>query len=308
MAKESDPDSRPITVEELIARTSDENAFPRADSLSVRRAATGRKAASADDSGPTASGMPGYTPPPAKTRNRVVGASGMPAYTPSGDAKRPADSANVVTGIIPVVSGGEDDSDRLDTGELRAVDPDDLLGEDLPSGGQPADDRASRTDTGTIPAAAAAVGAAGAGTDEGDETAVADAADGFDDFDDNDDAEGGDHLASSDELEAAQRADAETAESATDTDEDSAADRSPIWSWLGLIGEVILGVAVGAGLFWGFTVLWKQYVYFALILAVLVIFAIVTFAYVLRKRDLPTTLLALAVGLIVTIGPLVLLV
>ncbi|MFT3661123.1 MAG: hypothetical protein QM809_06900 [Gordonia sp. (in: high G+C Gram-positive bacteria)] len=83
---------------------------------------------------------------------------------------------------------------------------------------------------------------------------------------------------------------------------------SALLGWLGLIGEVVLGLAIGAGLFWGFTVLWKQYVYFALVLAVLVIFAIVTFAYVLRKRDLPTTLLASAVGLIVTIGPLVLLV
>ena len=306
MAKESDPDSRPITVEELIARTSDENAFPRADSLSVRRAATGRKAASADESAPTASGMPEYTPPAAKPRNRVVGASGMPAHTPSGDDERRTDErrkdpATAVTGIIPVVSDDED-SDRLDTGELRPVDPDDLVGEDLPAGESPAADDAKRPATGAIPAAAGAalIGARGKG-----EAATTGEAD---DFVDVDDAEGGDHLASRDELAAAERADAEAAEAEEDDAEEGDTGRSPIWGWLGLLGEVILGVAVGAGLFWGFTVLWKQYVYFALVLAVLVIFAIVTFAYVLRKRDLPTTLLALAVGLIVTIGPLVLLV
>ena len=48
--------------------------------------------------------------------------------------------------------------------------------------------------------------------------------------------------------------------------------------------------------------------YFALVLAVVVIFGIVTFAHLVRRtRDLPTTLLALGVGLLVTIGPLVLL-
>ena len=62
------------------------------------------------------------------------------------------------------------------------------------------------------------------------------------------------------------------------------------------------------GLFWGFTELWKWNVYFALVLAVLVIFGIVTFAHLVRRtKDLTTTLLALGVALIVTIGPLVLL-
>ena len=83
--------------------------------------------------------------------------------------------------------------------------------------------------------------------------------------------------------------------------------QSPILGWLTFVGELIVGLAVGAGLFWGFTELWKRYVYLALILAIVVIFAIVTFAHVLRKRDLPTTLLALGVGMVVTIGPLVLL-
>ena len=85
-------------------------------------------------------------------------------------------------------------------------------------------------------------------------------------------------------------------------------DRSPAKAWLLVIGEAILGLAVGVGLFWGFTELWRWNVYFALVLAVLVIFGIVSFTHAVRhSRDLFTTLLALGVGLIVTIGPLVLL-
>ncbi|GAC68019.1 hypothetical protein [Gordonia soli] len=93
---------------------------------------------------------------------------------------------------------------------------------------------------------------------------------------------------------------------------DAVADRaskySPLVQWLIIAGQAIIGLAVGLGLFWGFTELWKWNVYFALVLAVLVIFGVVTFAHVVRRtRDLTTTLLALGVGLIVTIGPLVIL-
>ncbi|MET9199236.1 hypothetical protein [Gordonia sp. NPDC003585] len=92
----------------------------------------------------------------------------------------------------------------------------------------------------------------------------------------------------------------------TDLDEDT--EPSPMKAWLMVIAQVVAGLAIGVGLFWGFTELWKWSVIFALVLAVLVIFGIVTFAHLLRRnRDLPTTLLALGVGLLVTIGPLVLL-
>lgn len=85
-------------------------------------------------------------------------------------------------------------------------------------------------------------------------------------------------------------------------------EHSPITAWALLILEVLAGIAIGIGLFWGFTELWRWNVWFALVLAVLVIFGIVTFAHVVRHaRDLFTTLLALGVGLIVTMGPLVLL-
>ncbi|NMO03884.1 hypothetical protein HH308_21965 [Gordonia sp. TBRC 11910] len=87
-----------------------------------------------------------------------------------------------------------------------------------------------------------------------------------------------------------------------------AAKHSPVMQWLLLIGQTIVGLAVGAALFWGFTELWKWNVIFALVLAAVVIFGIVTLVHVVRRRhDLISTLLALGVGLIVTIGPLVLL-
>lgn len=113
--------------------------------------------------------------------------------------------------------------------------------------------------------------------------------------------------------------DTDTADTDTDTPETDTADTdtapakkgrfdSPLAAWLLVIGESLVGLAVGVGLFWGFTELWKWNVYFALVLAVLVIFGVVTLTHAVRRsRDLPTTLLALGVGLIVTIGPLVLL-
>ena len=79
-------------------------------------------------------------------------------------------------------------------------------------------------------------------------------------------------------------------------------------AWALVIGESILGIAVGIGLFWGFKRLWEWNVPFALVLSVVVIFSIVTLTHVVRRsRDLATTLLAVGVGLLVTIGPLVLL-
>ncbi|WP_238421432.1 hypothetical protein [Gordonia sp. 'Campus'] len=88
-------------------------------------------------------------------------------------------------------------------------------------------------------------------------------------------------------------------------DEDT---RSPALAWLLIFGQAVAGLAVGVGLFWGFTELWRWNPYFALVLAVVVIFGIVTLSHVVRRtKDLPTTLLALGVGLLVTIGPLVLL-
>lgn len=98
--------------------------------------------------------------------------------------------------------------------------------------------------------------------------------------------------------------DAATAPSATADAEGPSPARQ--WATLGL--QVIAGLVVGVGLFLGFTELWRWNVYFALVLAVVVIFGLVTFVHVVRRSsDLVSTLIALAVGLVVTIGPLALL-
>ena len=291
MGSKRDPESKWITVSDLIARTGgDDEAFPRADSVSVRRTESAEEAepkASAPRA-TGASGMPEHTAPkPAvekATRGRVIGASGMPDYTPS---------TNAVTGIIPVVS---DDPDAV-----YPVERDDLLGEDLPA--------IEVREASTAPVAPGGTDSAGPDgaaefTELDAETTAALAATEAG-------AEGtsGDHLASAAEVaEAEEAADAAQAAQEAVAEETGSAERSALWGWLSLIGEVVLGLVVGAGIFWGFTVLWKRYIYLALILAVLVIFAIVTFTYALRKRDLPTTLLALGVGLLITIGPLVMLV
>ncbi len=302
MAKE--PDSRPITVEELISRAGQVgDHFPRADSVAVFREA-GEAGQEAAAHAPGASGMPDYAKPVVKPRARIIGASGMPAYTPA-PAVGPDESPNVVTGIIPVVT----DQQAVDTGALRAVDADDLIGVELPATESELPRATVIEATGALPATTVVrAGAAPVNANPDDDL--------FADFDDTTvaalvdagAAEGGDHLASAGELAAAQDSALLLDDDGEPTGEGGKPDRSPLWGWLALVGEVVLGLAVGAGLFWGFTVLWKQYVYLALVLAVVGIFAVVTFAYVLRKRDLPTTLLALAVGVIVTIGPLVLLV
>ncbi|GED99007.1 DUF308 domain-containing protein [Gordonia crocea] len=87
-----------------------------------------------------------------------------------------------------------------------------------------------------------------------------------------------------------------------------AAKHSPTTQWLIIIGQVIVGLVVGAAGFWGFVELWRWNPVFALILSAVVIFGIVTLVHLVRRRhDLPTTLLALGVGLLITIGPLILL-
>ncbi len=81
-------------------------------------------------------------------------------------------------------------------------------------------------------------------------------------------------------------------------------------SWLVLAAEVVLGLAAGAGLFYGFFRLWnwgggKATIALTVVLAFIVIIGIVTFTHYLRKTtDYLTLALALLVGLVITFGPL----
>ncbi|BBZ06177.1 hypothetical protein MDOR_03460 [Mycolicibacterium doricum] len=75
-----------------------------------------------------------------------------------------------------------------------------------------------------------------------------------------------------------------------------------------IVGQCIIAVAFGAGLFIAFDQLWKWNNIVALVLSVLVILGLVVGVRVVRRtEDIASTLIAVAVGALVTLGPLALL-
>lgn len=98
-----------------------------------------------------------------------------------------------------------------------------------------------------------------------------------------------------------------------DLEDDEATDRAPSTTssfvrgaWV--VGQCIIAVAFGAGLFIAFDQLWKWNNIVALVLSVLVILGLVVGVRVVRKtEDIGSTLIAVAVGALVTLGPLALL-
>lgn len=96
-----------------------------------------------------------------------------------------------------------------------------------------------------------------------------------------------------------------------DVDEDDLEDEStmsPAAHGALVVGQCILAVLFGAGLFIGFDQLWKWNNIVALVLSVLVILGLVVGVRVVRKtEDIGSTLIAVAVGALVTLGPLALL-
>jgi hypothetical protein len=94
-------------------------------------------------------------------------------------------------------------------------------------------------------------------------------------------------------------------------DEDTEAAPSGMSSFMRaawVVGQCILAVAFGAGLFIAFDQLWKWNNIVALVLSVLVILGLVVGVRVVRKtEDIGSTLIAVAVGALVTLGPLALL-
>ncbi|MFC7673475.1 hypothetical protein ACFQWH_10370 [Mycolicibacterium sp. GCM10028919] len=84
--------------------------------------------------------------------------------------------------------------------------------------------------------------------------------------------------------------------------------RSTFLSGLWIVAQCVLAVAFGAGLFVAFDQLWKWNNIVALVLSVLVILGLVVGVRVVRKtEDIGSTLIAVAVGALVTLGPLALL-
>jgi hypothetical protein len=98
-----------------------------------------------------------------------------------------------------------------------------------------------------------------------------------------------------------------------DLDDEEAAEAEPstMSSFLRgalVVGQCIIAVAFGAGLFIAFDQLWKWNNIVALVLSVLVILGLVVGVRVVRKtEDIGSTLIAVAVGALVTLGPLALL-
>ena len=83
---------------------------------------------------------------------------------------------------------------------------------------------------------------------------------------------------------------------------------SPVLRGAWVVGQCVLAVAFGAGLFIAFDQLWKWNNIVALVLSVLVILGLVVGVRVVRKtEDIGSTLIAVAVGALVTLGPLALL-
>jgi hypothetical protein len=93
-----------------------------------------------------------------------------------------------------------------------------------------------------------------------------------------------------------------------DLDDEDESAISPVAHGALVVGQCILAVLFGAGLFIGFDQLWKWNNIVALVLSVLVILGLVVGVRVVRKtEDIGSTLIAVAVGALVTLGPLALL-
>lgn len=93
-----------------------------------------------------------------------------------------------------------------------------------------------------------------------------------------------------------------------EVDVDEAAPMSSFARGALVVGQCIVAVLFGAGLFIAFDQLWKWNNIVALVLSVLVILGLVVSVRVVRKtEDIGSTLIAVAVGALVTLGPLALL-
>ncbi|MGZ4510844.1 MAG: hypothetical protein ACXVX6_00100 [Mycobacterium sp.] len=102
--------------------------------------------------------------------------------------------------------------------------------------------------------------------------------------------------------------DSETERAAPATDVHGAPGRlEALWRGGLVVFQSILAVAFGAGLFVAFDELWRWNSIVALVLSVLVILGLVVGVRVVRKtEDIASTLIAVAVGALITLGPLAL--
>ncbi|MFD0199358.1 MULTISPECIES: hypothetical protein [Saccharothrix] len=89
-----------------------------------------------------------------------------------------------------------------------------------------------------------------------------------------------------------------------DSEDERPADRSAGKEWLLMIGQLAAGVIGGAALWLGFNFLWRTAAPAALVVALAVTVGLVMMVRKIRRADdLQTTVLAVLVGLIVTVSP-----
>nr|BFF02419.1 hypothetical protein GCM10020241_40940 [Streptoalloteichus tenebrarius] len=93
-----------------------------------------------------------------------------------------------------------------------------------------------------------------------------------------------------------------------DEAEEEARERSPGKEWLVMVSQLGVGLLGGGALWLGFQWLWQTFAAVALIAALVVTVGLVLVVRVIRKADdVQTTVLAVLVGLVVTVSPAALL-
>ena len=91
-------------------------------------------------------------------------------------------------------------------------------------------------------------------------------------------------------------------------EDDELQDGSPLREWLVMAGQLAVGVVAGGAVWLGFNWLWGFLPQAALVVALAVIVALVLIVRKIRRaEDLQTTVLAVLVGLVVTVSPAALL-
>lgn len=166
----------------------------------------------------------------------------------------------------------------FDTGDQPAVD--DLDGYDRPSFGAFDDD--------PLHEGGSRAGAVGELDDEADDV---------DEYGYEDDEPLGDAIDDRDDLD-----------DLDDTDDEPARESSPAKQWMMLAGQLALGAVGGAAVWLGFNWLWVKLPAAALVAALAVTVGLVLIVRKVRRaEDLQTTVLALLVGLVVTVSPAALL-
>ncbi len=246
---------------------------------------------------PAAAGTGAY--PPASGTGAYPSASSTGAYhSASGTGAYPVSSAGASAAFPAAPARSpEHPTEQFTRYGGQAPQPMDLTGPmTAPFTGSAGS--ASSTSTSAIPAAAP--------VDPGPPTGQVAPVDLFGDDEDDDDAAPATAAARRTATKASALPDVPAGLAGDETDDEPRP--TGIVGWLGLVGQWVSGVVLGALLWVGFEYLWLNYPVVALVAAVLATAGLVLLVRAIRRSDdLQTTMLAVLVGLVVTISPAVLL-